>query len=441
MAELQRLLTLLKELDDQLAGCMKCGMCQAVCPLYAETGREMDVARGKLVLVEHLSSQLLNDPQGVQKRLERCLLCGSCAKACPSGVPVVDIFIKARAIIGEYLGLPPIKKLILRSLLPRPRLMDGLQRLAAVGQGLFSKKADPVLGSSCARLSAPVIRDRHYQPLATTPLHGELGKIDEPAASGKSKVGFYPGCLVDKVFLDVGRDAIDVLRHHGHGIFIPGEQVCCGIPALSSGDRQGFEQLMKRVLDQFEDADIDWLLTPCATCTATIREIWPLMAEYLPQSEQQRVHTLAQKTRDITEFLAQGLEEAPEKPESDSDAKTGITYHDPCHLQKTLSVSRAPRQLVQANQKYDFREMGAPDRCCGMGGSFNLLHYDLSRQVGQKKTDDVLATGADTVATACPACMIQLVDQLSRTGESVRVVHALQVYAETLPQRASKEQS
>ena len=440
MAELQRLLTLLSELDDQLAGCMKCGMCQAVCPLYAETGREMDVARGKLVLVEHLSSQLLNDPQGVQKRLERCLLCGSCAKACPSGVPVVDIFIKARAIIGEYLGLSPTKKLIFRTLLQKPRLMDGMQRLAAATQGLFSKQADPILGSSCARLSAPVIRDRHFLPLAKTPLHRELGEIDEPAGPGGSKVGFYPGCLVDKVFLDVGRDALNLLRHRGHGIFLPGEQVCCGIPALSSGDRQGFERLVGRILDQFEDTGIDYLITPCATCTATIRTIWPLMAEYLPQPEQQRVHNLADKTRDITEFLAEGLEELPREPESESTDKPVITYHDPCHLEKTLSISQAPRRLLRANPEYAFREMSVPDRCCGMGGSFNLQHYDLSRQVGQKKAEDILATGADTVATACPACMIQLVDQLSHTGKSVRVVHALQVYAETLPQQSRKEQ-
>ena len=440
MAELQRLLTLLKELDDQLAGCMKCGMCQAVCPLYAETGREMDVARGKLVLVEHLSTQLLNDPRGVQKRLERCLLCGSCAKACPSGVPVVDIFLKARAIIGEYLGLPPVKKLILRSLLPRPRLMDGLQRLAAAGQGLFSKRADPVLGSSCARFNSPVIRDRHFLPLAGTPLHRELGEINEPAGSSGIKVGFYPGCLVDKIFLDLGRDALAVLRHHGHGIFLPGEQVCCGIPALSSGDRQSFERLLGRILDQFEDAGIDYLITPCATCTATIRTIWPLMAEYLPEREQSRIRSLTEKTRDITEFLAQGLDEAPED-KATRGTENILTYHDPCHLEKTLSVSQPPRRLLRANPNYIFREMSASDRCCGMGGSFNLQHYDLSRQVGQRKAEDILATGADTVATACPACMIQLVDQLSRTGESVRVVHALQVYAETLPQRASKEQS
>jgi glycolate oxidase iron-sulfur subunit len=196
-----------------------------------------------------------------------------------------------------------------------------------------------------------------------------------------------------------------------------------------------------RILDQFQDTGIDYLITPCATCTATIRTVWPLMAEYFSESQKQRVQNLAEKTRDITEFLAESLEDAPHKGESQREDKPILTYHDPCHLEKTLSISQAPRRLLRANPGYAFREMSAPDRCCGMGGSFNLQHYDLSRRVGEKKAEDVIASGAETVATSCPACMIQLVDQLSRSGKSVRVIHALQVYAEALPHRASKEQS
>jgi len=312
---------------------------------------------------------------------------------------------------------------------------------SAATQGLFSRQADPILGSSCARFNSPVIKDRHFLPLAKSPLHSEMGEVDEPAGSSGIKVGFYPGCLVDKIFLDVGRDAMDLLRRRGHGIFLPGEQVCCGIPALSSGDRQGFERLVGRILNQFEDTGIDYLITPCATCTATIRTVWPLMAEYLPEGEKQRVQSLAEKTRDITEFLAEDLEEAPGEAESDSGDKPVITYHDPCHLQKTLSIAQAPRRLIRAHPGYAFREMGVPDRCCGMGGSFNLQHYDLSRRVGDRKAEDIISTGADTVATACPACMIQLVDRLSRTGKSVRVVHAVQVYAQAMAQQSPKEQS
>lgn len=440
MSDLQRLSSLLRELDDQLESCMRCGVCQSVCPLYAESGREMDVARGKLVLLKHLSSQLLQDPHGVKERVDKCLLCGSCAKACPSGVRVVDIFLQARAIIGEYLGLPPLKRAVFRALLPRPRLMDALLRLASMSQGLFSKPANEVLGSSCSRFNTPLLRDRHFLPLAKTPLHREVGKIDEPASSGRSKVGFFPGCLVDKIFLSTGRDALSILRHHGFGIHAPEEQICCGIPALSSGDRQSFDRLVQRILDQFQAADIDYLITPCATCTATIHTIWPLMAQDLPEGQKHRIMELAEKTRDITQFLAEELKEIPEQAPT-GESRGTITYHDPCHLEKTLGVSQAPRKLLRANPEYTLQEMSTPDRCCGMGGSFNLQHYELSRSVGQRKAEDILATGADTVATACPACMIQLVDQMSRSEAKVRVAHVLQIYAETLPEKTSKEQS
>ena len=110
MSSLKELARLMQELDDQLVSCMRCGLCQAVCPLFAETGREADVARGKLALLSGLAQEILKNPQGVQDHLSRCLLCGSCAANCPSGVKVLDIFIKARAILAGYLGLSPVKK-------------------------------------------------------------------------------------------------------------------------------------------------------------------------------------------------------------------------------------------------------------------------------------------------------------------------------------------
>ena len=86
MSSIKELTRLMHELDDQLRVCMRCGMCQAVCPLFSETGLESDVARGKLALLDGLVQQLFKDPKGVNDRLNKCLLCGSCAANCPSGV-------------------------------------------------------------------------------------------------------------------------------------------------------------------------------------------------------------------------------------------------------------------------------------------------------------------------------------------------------------------
>ncbi len=71
MAGMKDLARLVRELEDQLVVCMRCGMCQAVCPLYTETGREADVARGKLALLEGLSKEMFRDPKGVSERLNR----------------------------------------------------------------------------------------------------------------------------------------------------------------------------------------------------------------------------------------------------------------------------------------------------------------------------------------------------------------------------------
>ena len=119
MSDMKEIARLMKELEDQLVVCMRCGMCQSVCPLYEQTGREADVARGKLALLDGLMNEMFKDPEGVYERLNKCLLCGSCAANCPSGVSVLEIFMKARAILTGYMGLPPAKKLVLRGMLAR----------------------------------------------------------------------------------------------------------------------------------------------------------------------------------------------------------------------------------------------------------------------------------------------------------------------------------
>ena len=96
MKDLKQLATRLMELDDRLAACMKCGNCQAVCPMFGATHMEGDVARGKIVLIENLAHEVLRDPKAVAEKLSRCLLCGSCQAGCPSGVKNMEIFMEAR---------------------------------------------------------------------------------------------------------------------------------------------------------------------------------------------------------------------------------------------------------------------------------------------------------------------------------------------------------
>ena len=432
MSRVKELARLMQELDDQLVSCMRCGLCQAVCPLFAETGREADVARGKLALLPGLAQEILQNPQGVQDHLNRCLLCGSCAANCPSGVQVLDIFIKARAILAGYLGLSPVKKVIFRGLLSQPDWFNRILAWGAKFQGIFVKPVDDLLGSSCARFRSPLLADRHFTPLAPLPWHVKVPRRDTPPGSANLKVAFFVGCLIDKLYPQVADAVLQVLDHHGVGVYLPAGQGCCGIPALSGGDTQTFKQLVRHNLKLLDDpaAPCDYLVTACATCSSTIKQLWPLMMADSPPAEQERVAALAAKTLDISQFLVDKVGGTPAAgPE---DGRIPLTYHDPCHLKKSLGVAAQPRALLKANPAYILQEMTESDWCCGCGGSFNLQHYETSAAIGARKRDNIAASHCRVVATGCPACMLQITDMLSQAGLRVQVKHAVEIYAESL---------
>ncbi len=430
MPSLKALAQLIKELEDQLVVCMRCGLCQAVCPLFAETGREADVARGKLALLDGLAQEILKNPQGVQDHLTRCLLCGSCAANCPSGVKVLEIFIRARAILAGYLGLSPVKKALFRGLLSNPEWFNRILAWGAKFQANFIKPVDDLLGTSCARYLSPLLRERHLKPLAPVPWHRQvLPRHPGPGSSGK-KVAFFVGCLIDKIFPQVGDAVLTVLDHHGVGVFLGADQGCCGIPALSSGDTGSFARLVRHNLRLFSAESFDYLVTACATCTATIKKMWPLLAQEFSPAEQAEIAALGAKTLDISQFLVEEIGLAPGG--AAGGGTVSLTYHDPCHLKKSLGVAAEPRALIRANPHYNLVEMPEADWCCGCGGSFNLQHYEVSATIGRRKRDNIVHSGCAVVATGCPACMLQITDMLSQAGDRVRVRHVVEIYADSL---------
>jgi len=434
MSSLKELARLMQELQDQLVSCRRCGLCQAVCPLFAETGREADVARGKLALLSGLAQEILQNPQGVQDHLSRCLLCGSCAANCPSGVKVLEIFIKARAILAGYLGLSPVKKVIFRGLLSQPDWFNRILAWGARFQGILVKPVDDLLGSSCARFRSPRLADRHFKALAPVPWHVKVPRRDNPPGAANLKVAFFVGCLIDKFYPQVADAVLQVLDHHGVGVYLPAGQGCCGLPVIESGDIQTFKQLVRHNLKLLNDpaAPCDYLVTACATCSFTIKQLWPLMMADSPPAEQERLQALAAKTLDISQFLVDKVGVAPAAAAGPEDGRIPLTYHDPCHLKKSLGVAAQPRALLQANPAYILQEMTESDWCCGCGGSFNLQHYETSAAIGARKRDNIAASHCRVVATGCPACMLQITGMLSQAGLRVRVKHAVEIYAESL---------
>jgi len=479
---------MLKTLDQDVSRCSRCGMCQAVCPVYRLTGHEKDTARGKLALIDGLMQEMFSDADGTAKRLNHCLLCGSCAAGCPMNIDILGVFLKARAIVEGFRGLPWWKRFLFRWLVAHPGRFDRLLARAARYQSLALKKKPVPMDGSCNRLAASRLSDRHVVPLASVPFHDMKrksafspesvpGPSPVPLTGGRGiRAAFFVGCLLDKVFPETARTIVDVLETNGVQVIVPDGQGCCGMPVLAGGDRDAFSRLMADHLVRFDPDQFDYLVTGCATCTAAIKKLWPEMTSDHEEQVRSAVERIADKTHDISAFMVNILgvaddilSDASIVPATPTDANTitapvspviseagkttavhdaqaayaapdpdrmVVTWHDPCHLAKTLGIRREPRMLIKANPTYAFREMPDPDLCCGMGGSFNLQYYETSTAIGLKKIDAIRASGASVVATGCPACMIQLADMLARAKLPVTVRHVIDIFADIRPEIA-----
>ena len=433
MADMKKLIGLIKSVESQVSRCTRCGICQAVCPVYGVSGNEADVARGKLALIDGATRHLFDDPAGIYDRLNRCLLCGKCAAECPRGVETIDIYLKVRAMLAEYTGMPLVQKMIFRRMLSNPGALDRIARWGARWQHLFARSTDREVIPGTGPLVSPLLLNRYVPSLAARPFH--LTAADTKIMDGDITVALFVGCLIDKVFPQIAHAMMDIFHHHHVRVVIPPQQGCCGIPALSAGDMVTFRKLVAHHLTRFDPDRFDYLVSGCSTCTAVIKSMWPAM--YGPEMDghdRLRLARISEKTIDFSKLIVNSIGVDPFLTAAAAmpAPEARVTYHDPCHLKNLLKSCDEPRTLISMNPRYEYVEMPDADLCCGMGGGFGLSHPDVSHQIGQRKIERILQTGADVVGTGCPACMIQLAELCYRTGRPVAVRHTAEIYAESL---------
>jgi glycolate oxidase iron-sulfur subunit len=427
---IDRIAQSLTALETLLSACTRCGACQAVCPVFARTGREADVARGKLALLDALAAKMFENPAGVMERLDRCLLCGTCAARCPANVRVVEIFCRARFILKDVMGLSPLHRAALRMILAVPERFNRLTGMTAHLQNLVIKGGAGCHPSPAIPVGPSRIRNRHVVPLAPIPFREIIsdGKWPQTEKAGRHQpvVAFFTGCLLDKFYPHVAWAAVTAIANAGARLILPANQGCCGMPAVSLGDATTFSRLLHHHVTVLSATPFDYLVTACATCATMIKTLWPVLSETVSGNLTADLTAIAEKTMDISQFLVRTMGISSVTPPAGS-SKITVTYHDPCHLKNALGITGEPRQLIRSNSQYRLVELAEGNSCCGMGGTFNWRHYGLSTQIGSEKRERILATGASVVATSCPACMMQLSDMLAKTVPRVAVKHVVEL--------------
>ncbi|PIE72188.1 MAG: lactate dehydrogenase [Deltaproteobacteria bacterium] len=410
----------LADFEEAIRQCVKCGLCQAHCPVYQVDKREGTVARGKIMLAEALLDGDVDTCGALQKDISMCLMCGSCVDKCPNKVPTDEIVGAIRREITDNHGLSLVGKGISTLLASQP-LMKGLSKGGSLVSPLVLKK---VPGSSGLRLRfpSPVMRDRTLPKMPFTNLFDRLPEFIEGRA-GSPVVGFFAGCSITYIYPEIGEQMVNILKDMGFSVFLPRSQRCCGIPALSSGDGRRVEGLAAANTQAFAARAVEHIITACASCNGGIGEYYASMKTDM--------QGFTDKVVDFNVFLErQGLfERLAEMPRWQERKK--VTYHDPCHLKKQ-GITAEPRAMLQALPNVDFVEMDGADRCCGLGGTFSAYHYEESKKIGAKKIEGLVASGATHIATACPGCIMQLQDTINHAGLSVKAVHVLQLFGEAV---------
>ena len=237
-----------------------------------------------------------------------------------------------------------------------------------------------------------------------------------------NRVSLFVTCMVDQLMPQVGMAMAEVLERLGYRVDFPEEQTCCGQPAFNSGYRDQARTVARHFLDTFEASEA--VVVPSGSCASMVvhhyAELFAKDAATLARAE-----ALAARVWEFSAFLTEvaGVEDVGAR------LQDVVTYHDGCHTLREMGIREAPRRLLAQVRGLELREMQPAEECCGFGGTFAVKFAELSGAIARTKLEAILRTGASTVVSADPSCLLQIQGALSRAGAPVRTLHLAEVLA------------
>jgi len=256
--------------------------------------------------------------------------------------------------------------------------------------------------------------------LPQRPLRQALPEVTEAKGKNRNQVGFFLGCAQSLMFADESSATVRVLARNGSTVITPKETVCCGMPAAGYGRQDLVMEQAQHNIALYEQADVETIITDCATCGSTLKEYGHLLKNDPDWAE--RADVFSKKVRDVSEFL---MSIPLEKPQGRIEAR--VTYHDPCHLRRGQGVWKQPREILKMIDGIDFIDLPEADWCCGSAGSQLITHYGTSLKVLGRKMDNLENSQAEYIASGCPGCQMQLNVGIRQRGLDVQVVHPIEL--------------
>jgi glycolate dehydrogenase iron-sulfur subunit len=431
---------LLKQLDySVLQQCMHCGLCLPTCPTYNETKRERHSPRGRIAMIRAAADGTVAIAEPFAEEMYYCLGCLACQSACPAGVDYAHLFESARAEVERrQVFRAPMRRfyrsLTIRILFMHPRLLQ------AVGLALWSFQRSGmqwlVRKLRLTRLLPQNLRALEPNtPVVRLPFTaGRVKLLEKPAgadspeapAAKTYRVGMLTGCVQDLIYADVNRATADVLLANGCEVVTPRNQPCCGSLHAHNGELELARELARRNLEMLDLDRLDAVISNAGGCGSHLKQYAHLLAEDTAYLE--RARQWDRKAKDIHQWLV----EIGYRPPTGELPLGRVTYDQSCHLCHGQKVVSQPWQILNSIRGIELVELPESDWCCGSAGIYSITQPEQAAKLLERKLDQLESTGASTITSANPGCLLQLENGIRAHPRlaGVRVTHTMILLAE-----------
>jgi Fe-S oxidoreductase len=401
-----------KDILDSFS-CMECGRCQDVCPA-STSGKPLSPKMILFNLEKHLLKERQRFLGGKRDDLPdlfpqvfnegeiwTCTTCGACQHVCPVEIEHI------RKIVGVRQS-----EVLMHSRFPQElttffRNMETNSNPWGIG---FARRAD-----WAASLDVPLIRDKE-----------------------KADYLLWVGCAgsFDESGIKIAKAMVTLLKAAGVDLAILGaEEKCCGDSARRLGHEYLYQTLVGENLSLFLKYDVRKIITFCPHGYNTFKNEYPNVLPLLTvfsAADRERLATIQIFPHVV--FLERLISHGRLSVKADTGAS--LTYHDSCYLGRHNGIIREPRQILSRLRPARFGELSNSREhsfCCGAGGGLMWTDERLGQRINHLRTDEVIQTGAKTVATSCPFCLNMLQDGLKdKERADIQAKDIAQLLAESL---------
>jgi L-lactate dehydrogenase complex protein LldE len=230
-------------------------------------------------------------------------------------------------------------------------------------------------------------------------------------------------CLGDQFYTSTLQNMTRLLERLGVEPVFSTEQTCCGQPLYNNGFEEKTRPVALNFLRTFSKSPAP-IVGPSGSCVSMVKHHYPTLFKE-GTSEHALALDIASRIYEFTEYLVNILKITdvgaiyPHK----------VTYHASCHYLREMGLKTEAKTLLNSVKGLQFLPLEEEDTCCGFGGAFSVTYPEVSGWMMEHKVYHIIASGADTVVSCEPGCLMNIAGGLRKAGVKIRPMHIIDLLA------------